>query len=304
MVYPRETAQASARAGSRLCASDLQPRGRLPSPFNLQPRAQCNLIALLFLWLATSSAFASAGSIHTQRSYEEWHRLTSSNAPPPKVLARDDQVRIYFPNGKQEILFSAKLSPTRIREPGLHVSLALLKLSGETSKSLEPGKGWRPATVIIGPEWKQLVTNLVISLTPAKTGRGVYYRGLAGDHFLYRDTNGISQFAPLSAPPKGVTIDRRYSMEETLKIMGDSFEVDLVKSHPSNSLFLILAPSSQRRLQPMFLDRDKNRCVWLSPKQPRNPRRWQSARAWTSHNGKTGWTVTRTPIWKKARSNC
>src|SRR5215472_10521821 len=133
MVYSLETAQASARAGfrhnaeplhcnkriwSRVRLCNLQLGGRLPSPCNLQPPASTfnlqqhtkflrwHFPALLFLWLATSSAFASAGS---QRAYEEWHRLTSSNAPPPKVLAKDDQVRIYFTTEEKEIVFSAKL---------------------------------------------------------------------------------------------------------------------------------------------------------------------------------------------------
>jgi hypothetical protein len=62
-----------------------------------------------------------------------------------------------------------------------------------------------------------------------------------------------------------VVIEHRYAIDETLLILGNVFEARLAKSHPGNSLFLILAQSSQRFLQPMLLDRAKRRCVWLSP---------------------------------------
>jgi hypothetical protein len=67
MVYPRETAQASACAGfrrnagflprnKRICSrvrlSNLQPGGRLPSPCNLQPQKHFTFATLLFLFAA------------------------------------------------------------------------------------------------------------------------------------------------------------------------------------------------------------------------------------------------------------
>jgi hypothetical protein len=93
---------------------------------------------------------------------------------------------MYFPSEEGEIAFYAKLPRTRFHEQGLRVSLALLKLGGKSSQAIGRSTGWRPAKVITGPEWKQLATNLVEALTPKKVNRGVYYRGLVGDHFLYR----------------------------------------------------------------------------------------------------------------------
>jgi cardiolipin synthase len=220
---------------------------------------------LFFLWLGTAVAVASAGSVHSERTFAEWRRLTSTESPAPIVLVKDNQVRIYFRTNDEEVGFCAKLSRGRLREYGLHESAAFLKLERKPSETLKRSGGWRAAAVITGPEWKDLATNLVASLTPKAPGHGVYYRGLMGDRFLYRDRSGAVRYAPLSAPPPGVVIDRRYSREETLQILGAVFDAHLARMHSGTSLFLILAPGSQRFLQPMLLDRARHRCVWLSP---------------------------------------
>ncbi|MGD0744582.1 MAG: phosphatidylserine/phosphatidylglycerophosphate/cardiolipin synthase family protein, partial [Verrucomicrobiota bacterium] len=65
--------------------------------------------------------------------------------------------------------------------------------------------------------------------------------------------------------PGGVIIDHRYSIEETLDVLSHRIEEDLVRDHPHDSLFLIMAPNASRFTEPLLLDRQRRQCVWLSP---------------------------------------
>src|SRR5437763_14694896 len=63
-----------------------------------------------------------------QQSANECHRLTTTNAPLPRVLIHDDEIRFYFPAEPHAIVFVAQLGRPRLPTAGYQVSSALLKL--------------------------------------------------------------------------------------------------------------------------------------------------------------------------------
>lgn len=221
-------------------------------------RLASGLLVGLLLLRAHSCAAASR-----RQSTEEWRLLTATNAPPPRVLVHDDEVRFYFPGEARPIGFKAKLPRLRLPTTGYQVGSALVRLERKL-RPVPPGApGWREPVTIAGQDWRLLATNLLAGLTPATSGHAKYYRGLLGDRLLYRDFQGLAVRIPIDQPPPGVVIDRRYSIEETLQIFAELAEPLLLRSHPNHSLFLLIV-HPQRSPQPLLLDIERHRCVWLS----------------------------------------
>ncbi len=230
------------------------------------------LLALVLAGWALPRASVCHGASRRQ-SAEEWRRLTATNAPLPRVLVHNDEVRFYFPAEPRPIGFRAKLPHLRLPTEGYQVTSALLRLERKLASGPEGAPGWREPVVIAGQEWRRLATNLLTGLTPATAGHAKYYRGLLGDRLRYRDVRGIAVSVPLNQAPPGVIIDRRYSIEESLQILAQLAEPLLARSHPNQSLFLLMVhPSSWP--QPLLIDTRRHRCVWLSPAalfEPREP---------------------------------
>jgi phosphatidylserine/phosphatidylglycerophosphate/cardiolipin synthase-like enzyme len=200
-----------------------------------------------------------------EQAIDEWRRLTSVEVPALKAFVRDHEIRMFFKDSNVVVGFHAEYGRSRVRADGFQVSAALLHLDGKVAEGKENLPDWKAATVIGGAEWRSLATNLVAALTPRAPGHGVYYRGLAGDRFLYRDTNGACRLAPVSRTNGTTEIDHAYSIEETIRILGNVFEAKLAKDFPSETLFLIVPRSGPRLFQPLLLDRKHRSCVWLSP---------------------------------------
>jgi cardiolipin synthase len=200
-----------------------------------------------------------------QQSLDEWRSLTSTNAFAPRVLVKGDHVRFYFPSAAGVEAFSAHWTRLRVPTGSYKVSSALLRWNQRLSRVPEPESGWREATVISGPEWHQLSTNLVDALTPKTAAHGAFYQAFLADRLLYRDAQGIERVALASEHPNGVFIEHRFSMDETLELLARHVENHLMNSHPSDSLFLMMAPNTRRFTQPLLLDRQQHQCVFLAP---------------------------------------
>ncbi len=221
-------------------------------------------VALLLLLCHAASRCAGAAA-PKQQSLDEWRSLTAPSAPAPRVFVKGDHVRFYFQTAASVEEFSARWSRHRIPSDGYWVSSGLLRWDQKLPHMPEGERGWREATVIAGAEWGRLTTNLVEALAPATPGHGIYYEGFLADRLLYRDAQGTARFASVDQPLKGVVIDRQLSIEETLMTLARRVEQDLVRKHPGHSLFLLLAPNARRFPQPLLLDRQQRRCIWLSP---------------------------------------
>jgi len=221
-------------------------------------------VALLMLLCDAAGPDAGA-AVPKQRMLDEWRSLTASNAPPPRVFVKGNQVRFYFQTATNVEEFNARWDRHRIPSDGYRVRFSLLRWNQRLPRMPEGQRSWREATVIAGAEWSQLTTNLFEALTPASPGHGTYYQGFLEDRLLYRDALGASRFGSVDDSPKGIIIDRRFSMEETLAMLARRVEKDLARQHPGDSLFLLLAPNARRFPQPLLLDRRQRQCIWLSP---------------------------------------
>lgn len=221
-------------------------------------------VALLMLLCDAASRCASA-AVPKQESLDEWRALTAPSAPKPRVFAKGNEVRFYFQTVTNIEEFRAKWDRHRIPSDGYGVRSGVLRWNQKLARMPEGQRGWREATVIAGPEWNRLITNVVEVLTPSARGHAIYYEGLFADRLLYRDAQGVARFASVEQPPAGVVTDRRLSLEETLATLARRVEQDLVLKHPGESLFLLLAPNARRFPQALLLDRRQRQCIWLSP---------------------------------------
>src|SRR6266581_4553105 len=77
------------------------------------------LVGLPFCSCFHAAPICSAAS--RRQSAEEWRRLTTTNAPLPRVLVHDDEVRFYFPDEKRPLGFKAKLGRLRLPTEGYQV---------------------------------------------------------------------------------------------------------------------------------------------------------------------------------------
>ena len=221
-------------------------------------------LALLML-LGDAASRCALAATPKQQSLDEWRSLTAPSAPAPRVFVKGNQIRFYFQSATNVEEFSAHWDRHRVPSDGYRVSSTVLRWNQKLARMPEGERGWREATVVAGAEWGRLTTNLVAALTPDAPGHGVYYQGFMADRLLYRDAKGAPRFASIGEQPKEVIIDRHLSIEETLVILARQVEQDLVRAHPGEAVFLLLAPNAKRFPQPLLLDRQRRQCVWLAP---------------------------------------
>jgi phosphatidylserine/phosphatidylglycerophosphate/cardiolipin synthase-like enzyme len=219
---------------------------------------------LLIFFFDRPRANANPGTTK-QQSLDEWRRLTAPTAPAPRVFVKGDHVRFYFSDESGVEVFNSHWTRFRVPTGKYKVSSALLRWDQRLSRVPEHERGWREATVIAGAEWRQLATNLIGALTPAKPAHGVFYQAFLSDRLLYRDTQGVARVVLASEHPPGIYIEHRFSMSETLELMAHQIEGQLAKTYPADSLFLMMAPNARRFTQPLLLDRQQLQCVFLAP---------------------------------------
>lgn len=231
-------------------------------------RALRRIEAVLGILLAVqfSSCLALADKAGSkQRSLDEWRSLTAASAAPPKMFIKGDRARFFFTTDTGVQAFSANWSRLRVPTSGYKPYSALLKLEQKLPRMPEAEHGWREATVIAGAEWRRFATNLVAELTPGTPAHGAYYQAFLADRLLYRDSSGVARSAPLGEPPPGVVIEHRFSMDETLELLARLMDRELSRTHPGDSLFLVMAPNARRFTQPLLIDRRERTCVVFAP---------------------------------------
>lgn len=226
-------------------------------------RTQLLALAALILFLPCRLA-ASPGTTK-QQSLDEWRALTTPPASPPRVFVKGDHVRFYFPTEDGIEAFNSHWTRFRVPTGRYKVSSALLRWDQRLSRMPETEHGWREATVIAGAEWRQLATNLIMTLTPRTPAHGAYYQAFLSDRLVYRDEEGVARVALATEHPRGIFIEHRFSMSETLELLARQIDDHLAKTHPNDSLFLMMAPNARRFTQPLLLDRQQRQCVFLAP---------------------------------------
>lgn len=200
-----------------------------------------------------------------QQALDEWRLITAPGSPSPRVFVKGDSIRFYFTSGAELIEFRANWDRVRISTADYEVNSALLHWNQRLPKIPEGSRSWREATVIAGPEWRRISSRLVAALTPAERGAAAYYQAFLADAVLYRDAQGVARSVPLGMEPKGIVIQKRYSIEESLEHMARVLEDELAQSYPWATLFVLIAPDTSRFAHPFLIDRQKRECVFLAP---------------------------------------
>jgi len=226
-------------------------------------------LVLALLCVATSCSTTSSGSgigvprLPRQESLDEWRALTGPQAPPPRVYVKGNEIRFRFETTNGLAGFRADWQHARIPSHQYKVKSAVLRWDGDQVSLPSVKHGWTEAVVISAGEWSRLATNLISALVPTEPGHGVIYQAFLVDGVLYRDASGVPRIA--DDPPAGITVDRRFGVEETLEILARRAGEDLAATYPNKTLFLLMSPNSGRVTHPLLLDRTRRRCVSLTP---------------------------------------
>jgi cardiolipin synthase A/B len=221
-------------------------------------------LSLLLIFAQELRASTSVATAR-QKSLDEWRGLTSPAAPPPRVFVKGDIVQFFFPKDGGYEAFSGDWSRLRVPTTGYQANSALLRWDQKLERLPEGMRGWREATVIAGDGWRRLATNLVAELTPKTPGHGCYYEAFLTGRLFYRDTQGTPRLAAFGEQPTNVVLDHRYPIEETLEVVGRVVDAHLEQGQMRDSLFVMMAPAADRFVQPLLVDRQQRRCVFLAP---------------------------------------
>ncbi|MFO1475164.1 MAG: phosphatidylserine/phosphatidylglycerophosphate/cardiolipin synthase family protein [Verrucomicrobiota bacterium] len=233
---------------------------------NIRHSAQ---IASWGLRIAVACAAAWAWSAFAAPSRQEyldhWRSLTAPPGDPVRVFVNGNRIRFFFNTESNIVEYEGSWNHRRVPSDSYAVNSALLRWTATLPRQPDLRKSWREATVIAGSEWRRLSTNLVQELTPAEPGHGACYQAFLGDRVFFRTALGAVRSIPQGDVPEQIVIDHRYSVDETLDVLSVKVEEQLVRTHPGDNLFLIMAPDSGRFTQPLLLDRQQKQCIWLSP---------------------------------------
>jgi len=222
-------------------------------------------LGLLALGVVLLGAGARAAT-PKQRSLDEWRSLTRPTSELPEVFVKGSEIRLYFRNQTNVMEFSAHWSHGRVPTDGYKVSSALLRLNRRLSHPPAPKPGgWRQATVIAETDWRRLIASLLDELTPSAPGHGVCFQAFLADRVMFRDAHGIARLTSQTDAPPDLVIDHRFPTEETLEVFSRHIEGYLLQHYPGDSLFLIMAPNADQFMEPLLLDHERHRCIWLSP---------------------------------------
>jgi cardiolipin synthase A/B len=216
-------------------------------------------------WFISRASLPAYPATTKQQSLDEWRALTAATAPMPRVFVKGDHVRFYFDVHGEVEAFDAHWTRLRVPTGRYKVSSALVHWDQKLSSVPQHERGWREATVIASSEWRQLATNTIATLTPKTPGHGAFYQAFLADRLLYRDHQGVARAVLSTEKPADIVIEHRFSMDETLELLAHQFEQYVARTHPADSLFVMMSPNGRRFTQPLLLDRLQRQCVFLAP---------------------------------------
>jgi cardiolipin synthase len=226
-----------------------------------------NIFASVIFLVLTALRLSATPGTTKQQSLDEWRSFTSPTAPVPRVFVKGDHVRFYFTAEGGVEAFDGHWTRLRVPTGRYKVSSALVRWDQKLSRvpEHEHEHGWREATVIASTEWRQLATNIITVLTPKTPDHGAFYQAFLSDRLLYRDREGVARVALATERTADIVIEHRFSLDETLELLAHQLEEHLSKTHPTNTLFVMMAPNARRFTQPLLLDRRQRQCVFLAP---------------------------------------
>lgn len=223
----------------------------------------------LATWIALGSMVWDAGAAVVTsaraRALAEWRALTGASQPPPRVFVKGSQVRFFFGQDAERVVFQARWRFRRIPTDHYAVTSALLRREARPPQLPAAESGWREAVVIAGAEWQRFAGQLIESLAPQESWRGARYQSFLADQIVYRDGEGRAHVAPQDQLPPAVRVERFSPLEETLLLLAERAEAWWAERYPNETLFVLMAPDGRRMSLPLLLDRQHRRCVQLLP---------------------------------------
>lgn len=188
------------------------------------------------------------------------------------AFIKGDELRLYFTNAQQRLMFKADWDRTRLRTHGFSSHLAELKFDSSPPAVPLPQHQWREARVLAYEEYQNFAHTALGTFAPAQAGHGVYLQYALGELVLFRDATGAIQAKPLAALPAGVVIDRRISRPEATAALASGVETNLHAAYPQDSAFVLAPPPSTQRSRLVLLDlADRRVVVLLTPRIDEDP---------------------------------
>lgn len=191
----------------------------------------------------------------------------------PRAFIKGDQLRLYFTNAQQRLMFKADWDRTRLRTEGFSSHRAELKFDSSPPALPAPEQKWREAKVLAYDEWQRFARSAAEALTPREAGHGLYLQYALGERVLFRDAAGAIKAEALAAAPAGIIIDRRLSWPEATAAVATNVETNLQSAHPQDSAFVLAPPANAKSSRLVLLDLAERRVVALStPRIGEDPR--------------------------------
>ncbi len=219
------------------------------------------LFALLMLVFAVAEVHAGpAGRVQT---LEQLQAALREGGFVPCAFIKGDELRLYFTNVDQRLMFKADWDRTRLRTHDFSSHQAELKFDASPPAVPTPAQEWRDAKVLAHGEWQSFARSAVEALAPSRAGHGVYLQYALGELVLFRDAAGAIQAKALAAVPAGIIIDRRLSRPEASAAVASDVETNLHAAYPRDSAFVLAPPPNAQGSRLVLLDLTERRVVVL-----------------------------------------
>jgi cardiolipin synthase A/B len=245
------------------------PRGGQPSRLG----AGCRSTLLVGLCLALIGPGLHASSGGRVKTVEHLQSALRQDNLVPRAFIKGDEVRLYFTNAEQRLMFKADWDRTRLRAQGFRYHLAVLKFDASPPALPGPQQKWREPKVLAFGEWQRFARLAVEALAPPEAGHGLHLQRVLGETVLFRDAAGGVKATPFAAVPSGIIIDRRLSQTEAAAAFASDVETNLHAAYPQESAFLLAPPPDGQRSRLALLDLAERRVVvLLAPDVGEDPR--------------------------------
>jgi phosphatidylserine/phosphatidylglycerophosphate/cardiolipin synthase-like enzyme len=204
-----------------------------------------------------------AGTAGRVETVEQLQAALRQGGFVPCAFIKGDELRLYFTNAQQQLMFKADWDRTRLRTHGFSSHQAELKFDASPPPVPTPREEWHPAKVLAYGEWQSFARSAVEALAPSQAGHGVYLQYALGEVVLFRDAGGAIKAKALAAVPAGIIIDRRLSRPEATAAVASDVETNLHASYPRDSTFVLAPPADAQRSRLVLLDVTERRVVVL-----------------------------------------
>lgn len=217
-------------------------------------------LTLLALGLAPEVSGAISGKVQT---VEQLRTALGEERFVPRAFIKGDEVRLYFTNAEQRLMFKADWDRARNRVQGFSSHLAELKFDASPPPMPGPQQKWREPKVLAYADWRRFVESAATALAPGGLGHGVYFQYALGDAVVLRNAAGEIKVERFASLPDGVIIDRRLSRAEATAALASVVETNLHAAYPEASAFLLAPPMQTQRARLALFDLAEHRVVTL-----------------------------------------